>query len=241
MRILGFTWNGDGWETRKQPRSRIDIERWTWTFSVTLELLISENLTRCVALSQHVNAFRRSVSVAAVTYIHLNNWIPTVELESPPIFCTLDLHCFFAQNMADNQSYQKQRLPKTGRVYRDWIHLEEDFEVLRVRTASRSGPNNIAVETGRTSIPLPWTVGSSWAPEDNLEFSLDPDDEWYNEALEADIVNTEDKDVVIHEKKKKWSQASVCCVLGLTYFSALMHIWRLGPTSIGRYMHKTPI
>ena len=105
--------------------------------------------------------------------------------------------------MPDNRSYQRQKLPKTGRVYRDRIPLEEDFEVVRVQTVSRSGPNHITVETGRTSLPSPWTIGSSWAPEDNLEFSLDPDDGWYNEALEADIVDTEDKDVVIHEKKKK--------------------------------------
>ncbi len=105
--------------------------------------------------------------------------------------------------MPDNRSYQKQKLPKTGRVYRDRIPLEEDFEVMRFRTASRSGPNNITIETGRTSLSSPWTIGSSWAPEDSLEFSLDPDDGWYNEALEADIVDTEDKDVVIHEKKKR--------------------------------------
>ncbi|KJA13849.1 hypothetical protein HYPSUDRAFT_209191 [Hypholoma sublateritium FD-334 SS-4] len=104
--------------------------------------------------------------------------------------------------------YKRQKLLNTGRVYRDRIPLEEDFEVIRVRTASRSGPNKTTIETGRISIPSPWTVGCSWAPEDDPEFSLDPDDEWYNEALEADIVDTEDTDVVIPKKKKKRSQLS---------------------------------
>ncbi len=122
--------------------------------------------------------------------------------------------------MPDNRSYQKQKLPKTGRVYRDRIPLEEDFEVMRFRTASRSGPNNITIETGRTSLSSPWTIGSSWAPEDSLEFSLDPDDGWYNEALEADIVDTKIRTWLSTRRRK--GQASVRRMLGLTFFSALM-------------------
>lgn len=98
---------------------------------------------------------------------------------------------------------------QTGRVYRDRIPIENDFEVVQARTASHSGPNNFAIETERTSIPSSWNFGTRWAPEDNLEFSLDPDGGWYDEALEADVADTAVETEASGGKKKKRSQISV--------------------------------
>ncbi|KJA13561.1 hypothetical protein HYPSUDRAFT_151472 [Hypholoma sublateritium FD-334 SS-4] len=103
----------------------------------------------------------------------------------------------------------KRRRLRTGGVYRDRIPLENDFEVVKARTASRSGPNNLLVETDRTSFAPSWLVGTSWAPEDNLEFSLDPDHEWYDEVLEADVVEAlKLDDTAPFANKKKRSHVS---------------------------------
>lgn len=104
---------------------------------------------------------------------------------------------------------KRQRL-QTGCVYRDRIPLESDFEIVQARTASRLGPNKLLVETNKTSFPSSWLVGSSWGPEDNLEYSLDPDNEWYDEVLEADVVEALNLgDAVLPGNKKKRSHISV--------------------------------
>ncbi|RDB29162.1 hypothetical protein Hypma_015384 [Hypsizygus marmoreus] len=37
---------------------------------------------------------------------------------------------------------------------------------------------------------MTWTFGNSWAPENSTEFSLDPNGEWYDEEVEAPVVQT---------------------------------------------------
>ena len=101
---------------------------------------------------------------------------------------------------------------QTGHVYHDRIPIENDFEVVQARTASCSGPNNLLVETERFSFAPSWNIGASWAPEDNLEFSLDPDDGWYDEVLEAEVADTMKETIVPGKKKKKRSQISVCAM-----------------------------
>ncbi len=102
--------------------------------------------------------------------------------------------------------YRKQ----TGRIYHDLIPLEDDFEVVEARTISCSGPNGLAVETEQASYAASWNFGSSWAPEDNLDFALDPDGEWYDEALEADIADTMVDTLTSKGKKRiKRNQISV--------------------------------
>lgn len=102
----------------------------------------------------------------------------------------------------------RRRNARIGGTYRDRIPLEEDFEVVQARTASRTTFSRTAVDLGSFSVPSPWTVGSSWAPEENDDFSLDPDGEWYDEALEADVGDVMES-IVFFKAKKKRSQASV--------------------------------
>lgn len=96
-----------------------------------------------------------------------------------------------------------------GGFYRDRIPLEEDFETITARTASLSGPNNLPMTTDRSSVSTSWTIGDSWAPEDSYEFSLDPDHEWYDEAVEADLCDVMEG-LTIPTRRKKRSQVSVC-------------------------------
>lgn len=97
-----------------------------------------------------------------------------------------------------------------GGTYHDRIPLEEDYETVQAETASRTAFNHTAaVDLGSFPVPSPWTMGSSWAPEERDDFSLDPNDEWYDEAVEADIGDVMEH-IAIPKGKKKRSQASVC-------------------------------
>ena len=109
------------------------------------------------------------------------------------------------------QRTSKRNTVHFGGAYWDRIPLEEDFESIQAHTASRVPFNQAAANQRIFSVPSPWTIGSSWAPEESTEFSLDPTDEWYDEALEADVADVMDilQDSLKKKKKRKRSQASV--------------------------------
>lgn len=113
--------------------------------------------------------------------------------------------------MAERTS--KRNTVHFGSAYRDRIPLEEDFEVVQARTTSRVPFNHVAADRRSFSVPSPWTAGSSWAPEENTEFSLDPNGDWYDEALEADIPGVmqviQIPGIPTGRKRRKRSQASV--------------------------------
>lgn len=96
-----------------------------------------------------------------------------------------------------------------GSAYRDRIPLEEDFEAVQARTASRTAFNHTAADSGSFNVRSPWTIGSIWAPEESSDFSLDPDDNRYDEALEADVAAIMEG-IAVPKSRKKRSQASVC-------------------------------
>lgn len=109
-----------------------------------------------------------------------------------------------------------------GGHYHDRIPLEDDFEVVQVRTAALTLRNN-AYNTETTCLPLQWTIGSSWAPDESAEYSLNPDDEWFDEVLEANVEDIMHQ-VVTPKAKRKCSQISVCfyicaTLLTLTLFA----------------------
>ncbi|KJA22459.1 hypothetical protein HYPSUDRAFT_202045 [Hypholoma sublateritium FD-334 SS-4] len=95
-----------------------------------------------------------------------------------------------------------------GGTYRDTIPLEDDFEVIEARTASLTGPNNTARSSEQIIVNLSWTLGNSWAPEESHEYSLDPDNKSFEEALEADVGDVM-ANVLLPKTKKGRSQASV--------------------------------
>lgn len=114
-----------------------------------------------------------------------------------------------------------------GGSYRDQIPLEEDFEVVNARTASLSGPNNLPMAMERSSLSSTWTIGDSWAPEENHDFSLDPDDGWYDEAVKANVCDVMEE-LVAPKKRNKRSEASVrlssvLYPLILTFFAFCRH------------------
>lgn len=99
------------------------------------------------------------------------------------------------------------------RVYRDRIPLEDDYEVVQARTSTLSGQGRLPTDSIRSSLKgrTTWTVGTSWAPEDDPELDLDPSDDWYDEAMGADVGDILDDHLHHHTAKQRGrrSQASV--------------------------------
>lgn len=75
------------------------------------------------------------------------------------------------------------------RAYRDRIPLEDDYEVVQARTSRLSGQGRLPTESARSPLRgrTTWTVGTTWAPEDDPELDLDPNDGWYDEVMDADV------------------------------------------------------
>jgi hypothetical protein len=77
-------------------------------------------------------------------------------------------------------------------AYHDRVDLPDDFEVVHSWETHLNPRGRLLVDTpcspqkGWTT----WVVGDSWAPEENFEFALDLDSEWYDKQVEAPITET---------------------------------------------------
>lgn len=85
--------------------------------------------------------------------------------------------------------------PRTSRpeVYRDAVPVFQDFDTVLSTEASVSRRGNLIQATrppARTTEPVlgVWETVVNWEPVDDPEYALDPDGEWYDEALEADVM-----------------------------------------------------
>ena len=92
--------------------------------------------------------------------------------------------------------------PVGGSHYDDRVPLEDDFEAVSASTITLTS-RNAAISSEISFLPSPWTVGSSWGPEDNFEYSLDPDAGWYDEAVEANIEDIIEQVANPKPKKRK--------------------------------------
>ena len=96
-----------------------------------------------------------------------------------------------------------------GRVYHERIPLEEDFESVNVWSSSCAGPNGHPKDSATTYVQSAWTIGTSWAPEDDYEYSLDADDGWFDEVVEADVCDVMEDIAAAPKQKKRRKEASV--------------------------------
>lgn len=66
----------------------------------------------------------------------------------------------------------------------------------------------------RTAIEAPsstWANLRQWGPVDDCSYALDPGDgEWYDEALEQDVMDVPRPPTVLPQKKYRRSRVSVC-------------------------------
>lgn len=96
------------------------------------------------------------------------------------------------------------------------IPLEDDYEVVQARTSSLRWNTNLPVDSARDQLRgfTSWDVGSSWAPEDDPEFTLDQNSEEHDRELERELGDVlkklSEKEKNAKKKKRKTrSQASV--------------------------------
>ncbi|KIJ90581.1 hypothetical protein K443DRAFT_15097 [Laccaria amethystina LaAM-08-1] len=93
--------------------------------------------------------------------------------------------------------------------YHDRIDLTDDYEVIHTRETRRIEHGRFLRDTPRDPLKgrTTWTAPDvSWVPEDNPEFTLDPDGNWYDAELSAPIADTsafQDAPTPVRLKKKK--------------------------------------
>ena len=98
----------------------------------------------------------------------------------------------------------------------DRIPLEDDFEVIHARSSQLSY-RNAPIDLSRSPLKgvTTWSVGGSWAPDDDEELALDETDELYNKEVMADIFDSRPtKAHSVRPKRKRpiRSQISVCAM-----------------------------
>ncbi|KAF8222793.1 hypothetical protein L208DRAFT_1320518 [Tricholoma matsutake] len=92
--------------------------------------------------------------------------------------------------MSDAQFSKHQCIDKGS--HHNWVDLSDDFKVVHTREVRVVKNGRLPHETpcspqkGHTT----WTTCVSWAPEDNPEFALNPDGNWYDVELNAPITDT---------------------------------------------------
>ena len=114
------------------------------------------------------------------------------------------------------------RPSKRARVrgsYCDSILFQDDFSVVHAREGRlRRVSNNVrTVPTERLpqhDIDHAWNSESNWLPIDDPEYALEPDGEWYDDALEADVmdppIRVEALSSTAQKKKRIRSNLLVC-------------------------------
>ncbi|KAF8201858.1 hypothetical protein BJ912DRAFT_1054149 [Pholiota molesta] len=106
-------------------------------------------------------------------------------------------------------AYRATKRPKTTH-YRDRIPLENDIEVIHSRSSGLTSWNapNVASRSplkGRTT----WTVGKSWAPDDDEEIALDDSSAWFDEEVHANVFDSHPSRMDDLSKKKKRTRSKV--------------------------------
>jgi hypothetical protein len=114
-----------------------------------------------------------------------------------------DSHGLYNQHYVSNQSrlYLKQpwlmaqnRPPKRQRVggaYHDPVPFTDNFSLIHAREGKllRVGNELLTAPAERSQHDdQTWNSASSWLPADDPQFALDPDGEWYDEVVDAGVM-----------------------------------------------------
>ena len=92
--------------------------------------------------------------------------------------------------MAHSRPAKGQRV---GGAHRDPIPYADNFSAVHAREARvvHVGNQSLSVPTERLILQEPdeaWNSAVSWLPVDDHQYALDPDGEWYDEALEGGVM-----------------------------------------------------
>jgi hypothetical protein len=121
--------------------------------------------------------------------------------------------------MSSSRPSKRQR-PDDGGAYHDAIPFLDDIHIVHAREGRL---RRVARDTVLTAPPersphhasdSTWRAATSWEPLDDPELALDPDGEWYDEAVSGDVMqpNNNIPQVPLPKKQKK-SEVSVCTLL----------------------------
>ena len=94
-------------------------------------------------------------------------------------------------------------------AYHDRLILDDDLDVIHSRATQFNTSRQLVSETPRAAQTgdLAWVASGSWAPEDNNEVGLDPGSEWYDEAMDGNVM--EERVPPENNKKKKKTRSRV--------------------------------
>ena len=114
--------------------------------------------------------------------------------------------------MSDGRPFKRQRAPDTG-AYHDTVPFRDDYDIIHSReTFQRQvGSTTHTAHAERSAQPnASWDSTTSWAPFDDPNYALDVDEGWYNDTLEADVMDDiSTQRAPLPPKKKKQSRVSV--------------------------------
>ena len=91
--------------------------------------------------------------------------------------------------MAQNRPSKRQRV---GGAYHDPVPFADDFSLIHAREGKLICVGNELLTATTEHSPQQddhmWNSASSWLPADDPQFALDPDGEWYDEAVDGSVM-----------------------------------------------------
>jgi hypothetical protein len=91
--------------------------------------------------------------------------------------------------MAQNRPSKRQRV---GGAYHDPVPFADDFSLIHAREGKLIRVGNELLTAPAERSPQhddhTWNSASSWLPADDPQFALDPDGEWYDEAVDGGVM-----------------------------------------------------
>ena len=109
--------------------------------------------------------------------------------------------------MADNRPSKLQRAAPDAGAYHDTVPFGDEYTVIHSRKffQRQVGSTTHSAHAERSAQPdTSWDSTASWAPFDDPNYALDANGMWYNNTLEADIMdNISAQQAPLPQKKKK--------------------------------------
>jgi hypothetical protein len=142
----------------------------------------------------------------------------------------------------------KRPRPDDGGAFHDTIPFLDDIHVVharegRLRRVARETVWTASTERSSHHASDPtWTTATSWEPLDDPELALDPDGQWYDEAVFGDVMQpNEDMPRVALPKKQKKSKVAVSTFMAFFIYIDLRYDISDAHMLFGRKFTDNPI
>jgi hypothetical protein len=106
--------------------------------------------------------------------------------------------------MTTSSRPSKRQRPDDGGSYHETIPFLDDFHAIHAREG------RMAERSLQHASDKAWMTATSWGgPPDDPELALDPNGDWYDEMVDAEVMEQTDVNPVVALPKKKRSKVSV--------------------------------